>query len=551
MEYTIIWPKLHELTCARDSALLGCIIIVFSFGIGPFTQQAVKAVSCNLPLESSKASIAIARYIDDTDVDRFDSAHWDMDMDTKVAILDGLANPNTTRSAIPPGCSTGNCSFPSYNGITHSSVGMCRRCADITLWLIEGDHATYHLENGTAYEQEVPVVKLSDELSIDLSHTVMNVTGGNIQQSHDGWAPVLPDSRLAAFDDTFDTILKSSMVIINIITFTGNGCEQLGNCSHPELNLTAQWDQANVLATTCSFYPCVRDYHGSVKDNVFLEETVSETAIQRDPNPGDPYPAYIHVRFPCFIEGQIYTVNNISSAPKDNRNFSSIYLDDVNTTVPDECLYGARGPYIFSLGDFMLETLIGNCNSPSRGIKLNSPGEYNVVRCEPWYLKALLNSGNATFESIDFNMQSVAMSISSEMRKQGVGGITWRSKKIVAEGTVFRTTICTQFDWIWLAFPLALILLTTLLLFIMCGKTLSDRQGIPAWKSSLLPLLFTGNQIGITVNAGDMDGIVADTDKIVVSLSHNGRGWEFVSQSPDDHDKKSQKWLDRWRVLTC
>jgi hypothetical protein len=43
-----------------------------------------------------------------------------------------------------------------------------------------------------------------------------------------------------------------------------------------------------------------------------------------------------------------------------------------------------------------------------------------------------------------------------------------------------------------------------------------------------------GNRIGTTVVAGDMKGIKADTDKIVVSLQHIGRGWEFFGEEDQD-----------------
>jgi hypothetical protein len=63
---------------------------------------------------------------------------------------------------------------------------------------------------------------------------------------------------------------------------------------------------------------------------------------------------------------------------------------------------------------------------------------------------------------------------------------------------------------------------------------LFDRQKVHTWKSSVLPLLFMGNRIGTTVVAGDMKGIKADTDKIVVSLQHIGRGWEFFGEEDQD-----------------
>jgi hypothetical protein len=65
------------------------------------------------------------------------------------------------------------------------------------------------------------------------------------------------------------------------------------------------------------------------------------------------------------------------------------------------------------------------------------------------------------------------------------------------------------------------------------------QQNMPAWKYFVLPLLFTGNRIGTTVAARDMREIKTDTDKIVVSLSHSGRRWEFVSEEDQDIKAKA------------
>jgi hypothetical protein len=50
----------------------------------------------------------------------------------------------------------------------------------------------------------------------------------------------------------------------------------------------------------------------------------------------------------------------------------------------------------------------------------------------------------------------------------------------------------------------------------------------------LLPLLFTGNRIGDTVVTEDMNKINNGTDKIVVSLSHGEKEWEFVREDHKD-----------------
>lgn len=88
--------------------------------------------------------------------------------------------------------------------------------------------------------------------------------------------------------------------------------------------------------------------------------------------------------------------------------------------------------------------------------------------------------------------------------------------------------MCTRFDWKWLSFPLALLVLTILMLGIVAVKTLFDKQQTPIWKSSALPLLFTGNGIGMK---GAQDRVEREANGTVVSLKQReDGGWEFVSE---------------------
>jgi hypothetical protein len=61
-----------------------------------------------------------------------DGSHILVDVPLMGGIVNSLANPNQNQTALVNGCSTGNCTFPMINGITHSTIGMCSQCIDIT-----------------------------------------------------------------------------------------------------------------------------------------------------------------------------------------------------------------------------------------------------------------------------------------------------------------------------------------------------------------------------------------------------------------------------------
>lgn len=105
-----------------DSVFVGCLVIIFSVGIGPFTQQAVKTVPCNVAFTATSSSIQVANTNLFVNYSRTKPGYYDLDLESKAAILQSLANPSGNRSSLTADCSTGNCTFPSYGGVAHSSI---------------------------------------------------------------------------------------------------------------------------------------------------------------------------------------------------------------------------------------------------------------------------------------------------------------------------------------------------------------------------------------------------------------------------------------------
>jgi hypothetical protein len=176
-------------------------------------------------------------------------------------------------------------------------------------------------------------------------------------------------------------------------------------------------------------------------------------------------------------------MDNVSSVPRKGRNFTIGDVGELQMTFPVDCAYGMPGVYALSLVDIMSDILFGNCTTPNTSYVIGERDDYNLVVCNPWYLKGLINNGNASLASINLNMGSIATAITSEMRKEGT---TQKSQSqshlgdMFATGTVIRTTACTTFDWRWLSFPRVLELITAEALCLLCGKTIFDTQGVHA-----------------------------------------------------------------------
>ncbi|CAG8949190.1 hypothetical protein HYFRA_00004813 [Hymenoscyphus fraxineus] len=117
---------------AMSMALIGSLIICLSYLTGPATQQAIQLVPMTLENTTAIATVPICatNYTDHTlfkDANgKVEGALYEVPLATKRAMVVGLIQSQTGKT-VQPTCSTGNCTFPSYQ-----SLGFCSKCASIT-----------------------------------------------------------------------------------------------------------------------------------------------------------------------------------------------------------------------------------------------------------------------------------------------------------------------------------------------------------------------------------------------------------------------------------
>lgn len=364
-----------------------------SLAIGPFTQQAIKTLPCNLPIPVSSSSVTLP-------IANFMSSAIDVEM--KGAVVDGLVNPLKNHS-VTASCPNGNCTFPNSGGITHSSVGLCNRCTDTTHILTEalrpvqysiyvegdasnsfkwrivnmtGNSSTLSLPHGLSlgplgptfqpYPQSTPGTIEATTFNNSAPSAVLKTSFGDLD-----W--VLPTP-----DPAFVLGLQASVLNFTILQLTDFQCEinmthamvpgAFGiaadtpsvwsyKCNHPGLELDSVWEPYNVVATSCTLYPCVKDYHAKV-ENTYLNETiVQETPALVDmhyfDNWGQAWPNRSMLHFPCLVDGQFYTEANSSKISPRNNSMVPMTVDNKVSEVPQECFYQIEGAYLSSLQAFL------------------------------------------------------------------------------------------------------------------------------------------------------------------------------------------------------
>ncbi|KAI1128314.1 hypothetical protein F5Y10DRAFT_177003 [Nemania abortiva] len=505
-----VWGAIQLLfiTYKPHMASFGAVLVISSLAIGPFTQQAIRTTVCQLPMEMGirKPTVQAAHYVDPTD--------WYVGGHTlpapylrtpmKGAIVNGLTTSDSEAAFVGFDCPTGNCTFPSYAGVTYSSIGFCSRCTDITDSIRERFvHSNETSTNSSGYAFE-----LTDGASIN-----------TFEQG--SWMQVVSHSEG-----------YSAEQIISFLTFTYESCSRFinattgytqYNCEHSHASLPHLPNNLDILATNCSISPCLRNYEGSVVNGALKETVVSVVPTNISDLAGryrtivDDRPV---IKSPCLVDGQPFDTTNFSSVPQvPGRNFTWAIQDEQNITAPTECTYSMPWALNFGVVDFLSTSLNGTCLYEWLSSADLDP---SVITCDwdggNWLLENMYAGGNATVDTVSGILDNLATSITNRMRVTGLG-VDGKGPGVTL-GDALRTTVCTRVNWGWVALPAALTGLVLLLLVVAVTQSWIDSDARPVWKSSLLPLLFHG--LGYEVNNQQMlvhvDQMKAEAQQMDVRL---------------------------------
>lgn len=478
-------------------AVVSSLVVILSLAIGPFAQQAIKSVDCLQNVSEMNASVPIAHFFGQGDLL---TSFWDLRVDMKGAMINALVNPTGNDSKISATCQTGNCTFQSHSNVSYSSIALCSACIDTTplVQIISTDDQlaklyklpTYLLPHGLgatirAYVPDEPLLEAT--------------SGSNMS-----WAA-------SAFTEFYEGVVKNSILNISFLTFTRAPCTNVSGVVSCPRNVTAVVTDAlnrayiselDYVATSCTLYPCLKNYQATVQQGVLNEQVVSTV-----PTLVDGFATNFTVlRDPCFISDVEYSASNLANVPRmAGRTFSNISVYGVNYTAPEECLYKLDWNYVESMQYFMERTIF-------RGTCVEADYAMEETRCKAWWLSPLYNSLNATFETISDAMDKFAEVITNKFRTSGSTNYDI-SQKDEALGVATRMTICTAFDWQWLLLPLSLVATTAVLLIkTVIGNFREHRQ--PVWKSSVLPWIFYGINVRSLPSDMEEPRPVADLDQL-------------------------------------
>ncbi|CAM1500588.1 Fc.00g097500.m01.CDS01 [Cosmosporella sp. VM-42] len=473
-------------------ALLAVLIIVVSFAVGPFVQQAINTVPRQSALELGSASLPVSYAVNGNGT-YFRSlggaliGMWDIKYAARSLFYSAILDPESSNSIITPSCSTGNCTFPSWGpvpgqedlNVTHASVGICSKCTDVT------ELITRH--NGTIVKHRLTPTRftLPNGMAIEAGDgkNWTFVQGyGNLS-----WAEsVIPRDKAAYFEYAFTNI--------TVLTMTAHGQPEDYVSPYPGTT-----NPTNATAASCSLYPCLRTYSAAVNEGVLLEKVVHTQPLY--PNLGNNTDQNINfgvlnystpgmniswsaVQSPCRVGDDIYTTANMSEA----ENTTTVRLlspgaspDYPSSIVPQECVFSMDGFYTAMIGQLLgIEVFNGTCYW--------DPRQGNDALCAAhWWLSQFWENGNASVATISKRFSTVTDALTNQLRL-GLGRDNSTQSQV--EGTAFQTRSYTTVKWQWLLFPTILLVVETAVLGWMIGRSWYFQDEELVWKSNILPLLY-------------------------------------------------------------
>ncbi|KAH8659901.1 hypothetical protein BX600DRAFT_522550 [Xylariales sp. PMI_506] len=499
----------HLLLRAPKSILIisSSLITIAAIAVGPFMQQSIKTFACEQQVPGVNSSISVGNYVSTT-APRVGAGMFDLQGTMKATMINGLANPQGNDSAVFVSCPSGNCTFPEYAGITHSTIGMCGMCFDTS--------SKIPVVNGSVYLTSDGNVTLPSGLSVSNRFVISSDTIGTLTVGGTGTGGL--DGLSWATDimtEEFAAVASRSLFNFTVLTFTSASCDESPDfdaCSSSfrnDLNGYLGVD-FRPLAVSCTIYSCLKNFRGSVMGGELQEIEVSTelaSPIIEAENGEINYLAgvnvgnYTAVKEPCFVDGQLYDSSNFSLVDTTRHEFDLIKMDTVgdgtltNVSVPLECLYKLRGTYGAGLTQYMQNSLFkGACagNADSSG----------VIHCaNNFWLEPFWNNASADALSVSAVVSNFTTVVTNRLRDNGhslyVTSDRSRYLESAVQGAVYSTTVCTQFDWRWLLLPVVLVALTVALVLATI-TTSYVWQDQPVWKSSSLPLIYYGFTDGVT-----------------------------------------------------
>jgi hypothetical protein len=464
--------------CGWSLASLGAYITILALAFDPFVQQILSYPVRQRPSSSESASVKQAHYF--------------------LPGLDNISYTNylyaglwTDDFAVPPSCSTGNCTWSTYQ-----SIGLCSACEDLTsVAELRGcDNLNYN-ETRSSTNQ--------------INHCYLdagNGTSGNIkiQYQSDNVGAFVPTDLLYPVNFNLRTHNATYSGMTHPIAVLASAQLEL----QPTWNLTELPRPIGVKRVQqCAMSICLKTYNVSVSSG---NPSIDITSVDHG--------EMIHVKLPN-ASTSLQDSEAYYNCWKPNQSHGSLALTELpNGDWVDPATFAfCPTNYTFEL----MNTLI--LNEAWFGYAL---GSYHAdTDSGTWKLSSgdAMASDKETFNRIQSaGLEQIMANVASALTKFGLesGGKPFNGTAMVLQTYV-------EVSWLWLILP-ALLILGGLALFVATAM-INRNHKLALWKSSILPVIYHAANKDLVDDSND--------NKTVSQMEKNAQSVQAKLDISDDTDR--------------
>jgi hypothetical protein len=429
-------------TLIRPIASLGAIITIIALGIGTFVQQALKYETRYL--NSGEALIPTAKYMNGTgraQLSNQDSTESGIDPEVLSASYVGLFSPLNTTYTASAHCSTGNCTWESYQ-----TLAVCNTCVNLTsrlnmtkVLIKVRDDFSYYTDYYT-----LPNGALLNGMQPGSANGPLAISLLNITTTHDlvHPAPPIPSNETAEQVTTLPSVAfphnaRGEFALLSVFAI-GIAPGKIPSQPDGDSNEGQLTEEAysSPVAFECLLQLCVHDMRAEFRNGTLIETLVSNWTVDTN------------------------VAGFVLQPPGSNQTFHPS-IDAITAT-----------------GDWLNDLFTGNVTS-SVNYKSVDTSHTRASKEEMRPFLAAMNTSDTGFPDM---MDNLARSLSL--------GLRTIPNQPQATGLAFSPTTRATIHWPWLVLPFFLLSASLALLFAVMMET--KRKNLVPWTNSILAALFHG-----------------------------------------------------------
>lgn len=480
------------------------MITIAALAVDPFSQQIIQSEPCLQNITGPAAEIPkLQNFTLATDYDAFVLPQtYPLAGPLQVAIYMGLLSPPPNSSAaMTANCRTGNCTFPSDDGATFSTLAMCHSC-------------------------------------VDISHIITHDKPVNGDPAH--WF-----TAFASTTDSpqFNNSLFSfeALMVRDPYNHTWNPDDFDNPDNYPSYN----------FAVACGMTPCLKTFGANVTNGVYQERELSSVSLVGPDNAGYTLATNKTLRNGTWQSCKPTAQNTTANTLRVNTTTMSV-ISRVQGTVekvviskvdldfkpgatlwyPEDCVWWFRDDAMMQMWQFFF----GLFDNKTLGFPFDAEGT-EIASGDLWLVN-LYRNGNASMDTVNAFMDGLTWSLTAAMRQTPNSDDTPRERRTVYGQTQVMQT-CLTVRWVWLSLPASLLGLQLAFLVVIVVISGSAEHWRGDWKDSSLALLYHGlegsanlpNEKVEREELHDKDGMFKMARKMKVQLRQGRDNWRFHTVS--------------------